>query len=290
MARQTRADDSAFEDVQRGKQRGRAVTFVVVGHRAGPAGLHRQAGLGSLQRLDLALFVDTEDQGLVGRVDIQADDVGELLDEPRVGRQFERPDAVRLQSMSVPNAMNRGRAQPLRGGHRPQTPVGGPRRLGVQRGVYDLLLASCGNLAFAPAARGIVGQHVWPPGGATRAPYPGSCRAVERCTCSAGRQRRATRCGSATPRAAPWCRLEASVPASRGALASVAKRGLGSCRARYQSPVGSTRRLAITALEGVNVDQCSFCEGVFLDAGELDSLFLKHDSERKGVLRKLLRF
>ena len=43
-------------------------------------------------------------------------------------------------------------------------------------------------------------------------------------------------------------------------------------------------------LEGVSVDQCSFCEGVFLDAGELDSLFLKHDSERKGVLRKLLRF
>ena len=35
----------------------------------------------------------------------------------------------------------------------------------MQRGVYDLLLASCGNLAFAPAARGIVGQHVWPPGG-----------------------------------------------------------------------------------------------------------------------------
>ena len=116
-------------------------------------------------------FVDTEDQGLVGRVDIQADDVGELLDEPRVGRQFKRPDAVRLQSMSVPNAMNRGRAQPLRGGHRPQTPVGGPRRLGVQRGVYDLLLASCGNLAFAPAARGSVGQHVGPPGGEPAAPH-----------------------------------------------------------------------------------------------------------------------
>ena len=48
--------------------------------------------------------------------------------------------------------------------------------------------------------------------------------------------------------------------------------------------------LAQRDLEGVNVDQCSFCEGVFLDAGELDSLFLKHDSERKGVLRKLLRF
>ncbi len=48
--------------------------------------------------------------------------------------------------------------------------------------------------------------------------------------------------------------------------------------------------LAQRDLEGINVDQCSFCEGVFLDAGELDSLFLKHDSERKGVLRKLLKF
>ena len=48
--------------------------------------------------------------------------------------------------------------------------------------------------------------------------------------------------------------------------------------------------LAQCDLEGINVDQCSFCEGVFLDAGELDLLFLKHDSERKGVLRKLLRF
>ena len=176
----------------------------------------------------------------------------ELLDEPRVGRQFEHPDAVRLQSMRVPNAMNRGRAQPLRGGHRPQTPVGGPRRLGAQRGVYDLLLASCGTLAVAPRGPGQRGSTRRAPqrrtGGATRAPYPGSCRAVERCTCSAGRQRRATRCGSATPRAAPWSRLEASVPASRGALASVAKRGLGSWRARYQSPIGSTRRLAITAL------------------------------------------
>ena len=48
--------------------------------------------------------------------------------------------------------------------------------------------------------------------------------------------------------------------------------------------------LAERDLEGVTVDQCGFCEGVFLDAGELDALFLKHDSERKGVLRKLLRF
>ncbi len=41
-------------------------------------------------------------------------------------------------------------------------------------------------------------------------------------------------------------------------------------------------------LEGINVDRCGFCEGIFLDAGELDQLFLKKDAERKGLLRKLI--
>jgi hypothetical protein len=41
-------------------------------------------------------------------------------------------------------------------------------------------------------------------------------------------------------------------------------------------------------LEGVSVDRCAFCEGIFLDAGELDSLFMKRDEERKGFLAKLL--
>jgi hypothetical protein len=41
-------------------------------------------------------------------------------------------------------------------------------------------------------------------------------------------------------------------------------------------------------LSGVKVDRCTFCEGIYLDAGELDQLFLKKDSERKGILRRLL--
>jgi hypothetical protein len=41
-------------------------------------------------------------------------------------------------------------------------------------------------------------------------------------------------------------------------------------------------------LEGVAVDRCSFCEGMYLDAGELEQLFLKKESERKGFLRKLV--
>ena len=48
------ADDGAVEDVEGGEQRGGAVTFVVVRHRAGTAGLHRQSRLGAVERLDLA--------------------------------------------------------------------------------------------------------------------------------------------------------------------------------------------------------------------------------------------
>jgi Zn-finger nucleic acid-binding protein len=41
-------------------------------------------------------------------------------------------------------------------------------------------------------------------------------------------------------------------------------------------------------LEGISIDRCTFCEGVYLDAGELERLSLKKDDERKGMLRKLI--
>ncbi len=48
------ADHGAVEDVEGGEQGGGAVALVVVGHGAAFAGLHRQAGLGAVERLDLA--------------------------------------------------------------------------------------------------------------------------------------------------------------------------------------------------------------------------------------------
>ena len=54
------ADDGAVEDVEGGEQRGRAMAFVVVGHRPGAARLHRQTGLRAIERLDLALLIDRE--------------------------------------------------------------------------------------------------------------------------------------------------------------------------------------------------------------------------------------
>jgi hypothetical protein len=63
MALHASADDLSFEDVESSEQRCCAVAFVVLGHGPGTALLHRQVGLGAVERLDLRLFVDREDDG-----------------------------------------------------------------------------------------------------------------------------------------------------------------------------------------------------------------------------------
>jgi hypothetical protein len=61
-----RPDDGAVEPIEGGKQRRCAMAFVVVGHRPGAALLHRQTGLGAVERLDLALLINREDDGVGG--------------------------------------------------------------------------------------------------------------------------------------------------------------------------------------------------------------------------------
>ena len=43
------------------------------------------------------------------------------------------------------------------------------------------------------------------------------------------------------------------------------------------------------SLEGVTIDRCSFCEGIFFDAGELDQVLLKREDDRRGFFRKLVK-
>lgn len=47
--------------------------------------------------------------------------------------------------------------------------------------------------------------------------------------------------------------------------------------------------LATERLEGVDIDRCTFCEGLFLDAGELEKLFMQRtQGERRSIFRKLI--
>jgi hypothetical protein len=74
----------SVEHIQRSKQRGRAVSLVVVGDALDVAEAHGQHRLSALQRLALALLVHADHQGIVRRAQVQADDVAQLLDEERV--------------------------------------------------------------------------------------------------------------------------------------------------------------------------------------------------------------
>ena len=75
-------------NVQRGEERRGAMARVVVGDALHVAQAERQIGLGPLQRLNLALLVDAEHQGVVGGIEIGSHDVTHLLHEERVGGEL----------------------------------------------------------------------------------------------------------------------------------------------------------------------------------------------------------
>jgi len=60
VARHAFTDDRSRFHVERGEQRRRAMAFVIVGAPFDLTGSHGQQRLGAIQRLNLALFIDTE--------------------------------------------------------------------------------------------------------------------------------------------------------------------------------------------------------------------------------------
>jgi hypothetical protein len=47
--------------------------------------------------------------------------------------------------------------------------------------------------------------------------------------------------------------------------------------------------MASETIEGVTAERCSHCEGIFLDAGELEQVVLQKSEQRRGFLRKLVK-
>jgi hypothetical protein len=85
-------------------QVGGAVAFVVVGLALRDTGHHRQNRGSPIQRLDLGLLIDTEHNRGVGRVEIQADNVADLVDELGIGLQLEIVDKVGFETERPPDA------------------------------------------------------------------------------------------------------------------------------------------------------------------------------------------
>src|SRR6516164_1951365 len=93
----------------------------------------RQARLRSIQSLNLALLIHTEHQGLLRRIQIQSDHVGQLLQKASIPRQFEALHPVRLEIVTAPDVTDGGLADVLVFGHQAATPLRHPFWLGLKR-------------------------------------------------------------------------------------------------------------------------------------------------------------
>src|ERR1700732_414243 len=79
------ADDLAAPGIKGGIERERSMAIIFKAVSFSPTGRKRQNRVQTIQRLDGTLFVDTEHCGVERRLEVQADDIGGLLFEFRVG-------------------------------------------------------------------------------------------------------------------------------------------------------------------------------------------------------------
>jgi hypothetical protein len=87
----------------------------------------------AVERLDLRLLVDAEHDRGLGRVEVEPDDVAQLVDELRIGRELEGLGLVGLQSECPPDAADRGLAHTGGARQRARRPVRGVGRLLLER-------------------------------------------------------------------------------------------------------------------------------------------------------------
>ncbi len=119
VVRHAAPDDRAVKHVERGEQGCRAVALIVLRHGPAFAWLQREAGLGALKSLDLALLVDRDDDRVVRRVHAEANNVLDLGGEGRIVRPLEC-----AQAMGAPDALNGTQRNPAGLRHSPSGPMG----------------------------------------------------------------------------------------------------------------------------------------------------------------------
>lgn len=78
------ADHRIIQGIKRGEQGCGTVALVVMRHGCPATALQRQTRLGAIERLDLALFVDRQHDGVGGRRDIESDNIVKPLGKSSV--------------------------------------------------------------------------------------------------------------------------------------------------------------------------------------------------------------
>lgn len=83
-------------------QLGGGVGCIIVRHRSTAARFQRQVRLGTIQRLNLSLFIHSQHRRPLGG-QIEADNIAQLFHKPMIAAGLERRDAVRSQTVLPPN-------------------------------------------------------------------------------------------------------------------------------------------------------------------------------------------
>jgi hypothetical protein len=128
------ADHRAVQHVEGGKQGRGAIALVIVGHRTAAALFHRQARLCPVKRLNLALFVDRQNDSMLGRIDVEPDDIEQFGGKLRIFGQLEQTGLVWLEAVFAPDALHRTDADADVFGHRTRGPMRGLTRCRRLRG------------------------------------------------------------------------------------------------------------------------------------------------------------
>ncbi len=68
---------------------------------------HRQDRLFAIECVNLALFIDAQDQRPIGRGQVEPNDVADLVDKQRIGGQLEGLRAMGLQPKGCPDPTDR---------------------------------------------------------------------------------------------------------------------------------------------------------------------------------------
>jgi hypothetical protein len=137
MAREALLRDLPTQDVEGGEQVGDAVPPIVVGLALGNPPMQGKDRLGAVQRPDLGLLVDTEHEGVLEGIEIQADDVQYFLLQVLVRTALVVLESVGLDPTGPPDLMDGVGTDPEAGRHRSGRPVGGIRWLGTESVMHD---------------------------------------------------------------------------------------------------------------------------------------------------------
>ena len=155
MARIAGSNNRPIQHIQGGEKTRRSIPLVVMGHRSAASLFHRQSRLRSIQGLDLRFFVDAQNQGFIGGIQIESDHIGQFFNEVFVRRQLECFDAMRLQSVGLPDAGHRSMADASRLGHRPRTPMGCAGRMSLEGSINNRFHGLLVGTTRTPAMRRI---------------------------------------------------------------------------------------------------------------------------------------